>query len=171
MDGVPVGDAGDPSVDGDAAEVGDVDDQAVTDPPSDDAGDDAGTPFARLARRRKRHTGGRRPHRTVIRHTDEEYARVVAMAAHLGVGVPGLYERALLAGSVQAAVGIEEIHTEMLGVRRLLANASNNINQVTRAVNSGDGFDLARLEVSLERFEEYMERLLALLEDLPGVEH
>lgn len=124
-----------------------------------------GTP---IPRRRRRNKDGRRAHRTVIRHNDAEWARVTAMATHLGVSVPGLYERAVFAGSVQAAVGIEEIHSELIGVRRLLANAANNLNQVARAANSGEGVDHGRLEASLSLFERSIERLFEILHNLPG---
>ncbi|GAB2864461.1 hypothetical protein [Nocardioides pacificus] len=117
-------------------------------------------------RRRKRNAGGARPHRTVIRHTDEEWARVTAMAAHLGVSVPGLYERALFAGSAQSAVALEEVVLGMLGARRLLANAANNLNQVARAVNFGDGVNVAQLDYSLRTFERAIDELRSEIDNL-----
>lgn len=117
-------------------------------------------------RRRRRTVGGRRPHRTVIRHTDEEWARVQAMAAHLGVSVPGLYERAVFAGSAQSAVGLQEVVLGMLGARRLLANAANNLNQVARQANSGDGVDVAKLDWSLQLFGRAIDELRSEIDNL-----
>lgn len=119
-------------------------------------GDESSRPGVR---RRKRSVGGRRPHRVQIRLNDDEHARVKAMAAHLGVSVPALYERAMFAGSVQAAAGVEEAVLGMLGARRLLANAANNLNQIAKAVNSGDVLDTVRLEETLRLFERAIEQL------------
>lgn len=126
--------------------------------------DEQGQPVRLFAgARRKRSAVGRRPHRVVIRHSDEEWARIQAMAAVLGVSVPALYERALFAGSVQAAVGIEEIHSELVGVRRLLANAANNLNQVARVANATGRVEVPRLDSTLELFERSVRRLFELL--------
>lgn len=125
-------------------------------------------------RRRKRNVGGRRPHRAVIRHTDEEWNRVQAMAAHLGVSVPGLYERAMFAGSVQAAAGVEEAVLGMLGARRLLANAANNLNQIARLGNSGEQINAAQLEQTLTLFvtaiAELRDEIANLHRFVPGIE-
>lgn len=125
-------------------------------------------------RRRKRSVGGRRPHRAVIRHNDEEWARVNAMASHLGVSVPNLYERAMFAGSAQAVVGIEEAVLGMLGARRLLANAANNLNQIARAANSGADINTAQFDQTLALFERAIEELRTEIDNLhrfvPGIE-
>lgn len=109
-----------------------------------------------------------RPHMTVIRHTDEEWARATAMAAHLGLSVPGFYERAAFAGSAQAAVELSIIHDELFGVRRLLANAANNLNQVARSLNTDGTHEPAQLAGSLSLFETTIARLNELLAELPG---
>jgi hypothetical protein len=125
-------------------------------------------------RRRKRSVGGRRPHRVVIRHSDEEWERVSAMAAHLGISVPNLYERAMFAGSAQAVVGIEEAVLGMLGARRLLANAANNLNQIARAANSGAELNGVQLDQTLALFGRAIEELRSEIDNLhrfvPGVE-
>jgi len=126
-----------------------------------DADDVSGT-------RRRRNPTGARPHRTVIRHTDEEWARVTSMASYLGLSVPGFYERAAFAGSAQAAVELSIIHDELFGVRRLLANAANNLNQVARSLNTDGTYDDAQLVESLRLFRETIARLHRLLDDLPG---
>lgn len=118
------------------------------------------------ARRRRRNAGGTRPHRTVIRHSDEEWARVQAIAERMGISVPAFYERAAFAGSVQAAVDIEEIALGVLGARRLLANAANNLNQIARGVNVGDGVDAAQLSSTLRLFERSIDSLMTELDNL-----
>ncbi len=118
--------------------------------------------------RRKRNQHGAREHRTVIRHTDEEWARVTAMAAHLGVSVPGFYERAAFAGSAQAAVELSIIHDELFGVRRLLSNAANNLNQVARSLNTDGTYEPAQLDGSLRLFGSTIARLNDVLDSLPG---
>lgn len=120
------------------------------------------------ATRRSRNRGGTRPHRTVIRHTDEEWARVTSMATHLGLSVPGFYERAAFAGSAQAAVELSIIHDELQGVRRLLANAANNLNQIARSVNIDGSFEPAQLDATLRLFEITVSRLHDMLDRLPG---
>lgn len=109
-----------------------------------------------------------RQRRTIIRHTDEEWARVTSMAAHLGLSVPGFYERAAFAGSAQAAVELSIIHDELFGVRRLLANAANNLNQVARSLNTDGTHEPAQLAGSLALFETTIARLNELLAELPG---
>lgn len=117
-------------------------------------------------RRRRRNALGTRSHRTVIRHTDDEWARVTAMAEHLGISVPGLYERAVFAGSVQNAVAIEEAVLGMLGARRLLANAANNLNQIARVANAGEGVNGVQLEQTLRLFERAIEELRSEIDNL-----
>ncbi|UUW93001.1 plasmid mobilization relaxosome protein MobC [Pimelobacter simplex] len=122
----------------------------------------------RTKTRRRRNQGGARPNRTVIRHTDEEWARVNAAASHLGLSVPGFYERAAFAGSAQAAVELSIIEDELFGVRRLLANAANNLNQVARSLNTDGSHEPAQLAGSLQLFEDTIARLNGLLDSLPG---
>ncbi|SDL33929.1 mobilisation protein (MobC) [Nocardioides sp. YR527] len=110
----------------------------------------------------------------MIRHNDAEWARVQAMAEHLGVSRPALYERALLAGSVQAAAGVEEAVLGMIGARRLLANAANNLNQIARAANSGERINTAQLESTLALFAtaiaELRDEIANLHRFVPGIE-
>jgi len=47
---------------------------------------------------RRRRAEGRREHRTVIKHSDEEWARVLALAQAQGVSVLRLYERVVARG-------------------------------------------------------------------------
>lgn len=120
------------------------------------------------ARRRSSTKGVARPHRTVIRHTDEEWARVTAMAQHLGVSVPGFYERAAFAGSAQAAVELSIIHDKLDGVRLGLSRMHTNLNQIAKGVNIDGTLYADQFAAVLERYETLLPRLDALLAELPG---
>ena len=94
-----------------------------------------------------------------------------ALAAAQGVSVPRLYERALFAGDAVSAARLTQIHDEMLGVRRLVAGAASNVNQVARVANASGGVssvELGQLQVAHEALLRYLERLMGLLEGLPG---
>lgn len=120
---------------------------------------------------RRRSVGGRRPFRTVIKHSAEEKEWVEALAAAQGVSVPRLYERALFAADAVSAARLTQIHDEMLGVRRLVAGAASNVNQVAKVANATggvSGVELGQLEVAHEALLRYLERLMGLLEGLPG---
>ena len=94
-----------------------------------------------------------------------------ALAAAQGVSVPRLYERALFAGDAVSAARLTQIHDEMLGVRRLVAGAASNVNQVARVANSSGGIstvELGQLQVAHEALLQYLERLMGLLEGLSG---
>jgi hypothetical protein len=90
---------------------------------------------ARGAVRRRRVEGGRQ--RAVkIRFTDAEYEAIIARAAGSRVSIQSL----LVAG----ALGREPVTTapsalaaELAGLRRLVANIANNLNQIARKLNSG----------------------------------
>lgn len=133
----------------------------MTNQPSTDGG-------GRPTTRRSRAGGGPRDHRTVIKHTDEEWARVTAAATHLGLSVPGFYERAAFAGSAQAAVELSIIEDQLFGVRRLLANAANNLNQVARSLNIDGTYEPEQLAGSLRLFDTTVARLNSILDALPG---
>jgi hypothetical protein len=80
----------------------------------------------------------------------------------------------MFAGSAQAVVGIEEAVLGMLGARRLLANAANNLNQIARAVNSGAELNGTQLDQTLALFGRAIEDLRSEIDNLhrfvPGVE-
>ncbi|MFJ8166513.1 hypothetical protein ACIRBY_37115 [Streptomyces sp. NPDC096136] len=104
---------------------------------------------------------GKRDHVTKVLMNDEEFAKVQGRAIALQVSVP----RTL----VEAATGVppltkterHRLYEEVMAVRRLLGNATNNLNQVAKALNSdGEATDaqisaiLRRLAVAVERTED-----------------
>jgi Bacterial mobilisation protein (MobC) len=120
-------------------------DQAtLTDDPTDSnpGGDAAGRSFNVGAGRRERSTTGRRPEVVKLRLTEDERAELAAHAGQRGITV----QRYLLecVAAVQAGGSLMETATDrredmaaLLGVRRLLANVANNVNQIARAANAG----------------------------------
>ncbi|GAB3583080.1 hypothetical protein [Calidifontibacter terrae] len=117
---------------------------------------------------RRRRTDGRRPHRTVIKHSDEEWARVQSIARAQGVSVPRLYEQSLHAGDVVAAAKLSQIYAELLVIQRLMANAASNINQVAKVANSTGDVEEDRLLAAYGFLRQQADRLSALMNDLPS---
>ncbi len=90
---------------------------------------------ARGAARRRRVEGGR-PRAVKIRLTDAEYEAIAARAADSGVSV----QRLLVAGALTSGPATtvpSALAAELAGLRRLVANIANNINQIARKLNSG----------------------------------
>ncbi len=132
------------------------------------------SPVARIFRGRRRANSsqeqGPRRHRTVIRHTDDEWARVQALASLQGVSVPRLYERAVRSGDVVVAQKISGVMLTMVGVRRLLAGAVVNINQMAKVVNATGEFEPVAFDAAVEMVSRQIDRLNVLLEQLPDSE-
>ncbi len=106
----------------------------------------------------------------MITHTDGEWARVSALAQVQGVTVPRLYARAMLAGDVVVSARVQQVHLELYGVRRLLAGATTNINQIARVANATSEVDDRALAGAVDLLERQIGRLNELLKDLPGGE-
>ena len=82
---------------------------------------------------------GGRQHRHVVRVTPEEEAQLLALALRYRVSVPKLLVDSALAGGAQAGAANDSVRdallTELFGVHRLLANVTNNVNQMTKALH------------------------------------
>lgn len=115
---------------------------------------------------RRRLTGGRREHRTVIRHSDEEYARVVSMAQAQGVSVPRLYERAMWAGDVVAAARLSRFIGEVGLILRVVSSSANNLNQLARVANSTGEVSGPQVLAAARHLDAQLERLRAMLVDV-----
>lgn len=115
----------------------------------------------------RREEGGRR-HVTKVTMSDAERVLVEARAIALGVSIP----RAL----VEAATGVppltrterEALHQEITGIKLLLGNLTNNVNQIAKALNSDADVPnrqirsvLERAAVAASRVEELAERYRA----------
>lgn len=117
---------------------------------------------------RRRRTEGRRPHRTVIKHSDEEWARVQSIARAQGVSVPRLYEQSLHAGDVVAAAKLSQVFAELLVIQRLMGNAATNINQVAKVANTTGEVEDERLLAASSFMRQQADRLSDVLDELPG---
>lgn len=117
---------------------------------------------------RRRLTGGRREHRTVIKHTDEEWARVQAMAQAQGISVPRLYERALHAGDVVAAAKLTELVGEVTLVQRIVAGAAVNLNQLAKVANATGEVAAPQVLAAAEHLSRQTDRLRESLRLIPG---
>lgn len=92
--------------------------------------------LARGGRRRRNALDGARLLRVVIKLTPPEKAVVAGMAAAQGITPPALFMRALLTGGTEAAAKYQRLRDELAAARRLLAQVSNNVNQLARQANA-----------------------------------
>lgn len=90
--------------------------------------------------KRQRRVDGGRPHRYVVKATDEEKQLLADKAAQFKVSVPKLLIDSALAGGADAAAQNESVRhalvTELFGLHRLLAGVANNVNQMTKVLHS-----------------------------------
>ncbi len=70
----------------------------------------------------------------------EEEALLVQLALAQGVTVPRLLVESALAVRGETSTERRAAMAELFAVRRLLAAVSNNVNQLARQANAGDGF-------------------------------
>ncbi|GEM_PF-907163 len=115
---------------------------------------------------RRRLTVGRREHRTVIRHSDEEWARVATMAQAQGVSVPRLYERAMWAGDVVAAARLSRVVGELGLILRVVSNSANNLNQLAKVANSTGEVSGPQVLAAARHLDGQLERLRGTLAGL-----
>lgn len=120
----------------------------------------------REGRYRRRLTEGRRAHRTVIRHSDEEWARVTSMALAQGVSVPRLYERAVWAGDVVAAARLSRFVGELGLILRVVSTSANNLNQLAKVANATGDLSADQIAASARHLDDQLERLRAMLTDV-----
>ena len=114
--------------------------------------------------RNKREDGGRK-HTAFVRMNDEEFTKVQGRALALGISVP----RAL----IEAATGVppltrkerEALHQELTGMKFLLGNLTNNVNQIAKALNSDADVPSRQIRAVLERAAVAASRVEELAEE------
>lgn len=124
--------------------------------------DDA-KPRSGRSRSRRANVKGGRVHRHEVWTSEEEEAALLVRATELGVTVPRyLVERALAAEGGETLTERRAFLAEVYGIRRLLAANSNNLNQLTKAVNSGE--PVRELAAPIRHSLDAIDRLVAQLD-------
>jgi Bacterial mobilisation protein (MobC) len=115
-------------------------------------------PVSRGGARRRRVDGGRQ--RAVkIRFTDAEYEAITTRAAESNVSVQWLMVASTLTRE-RATAAPSALTAELAGLRRLVANIANNINQIARKLNSG-----GRPDASIASAADAVRRTMRRLDD------
>lgn len=122
----------------------------------------------RGVRFRRRMVGGRRPHVTKIAHSDEEWARVQAMATAMGISVPRLYERALRVGDAQAVLKISRLVDEVRIIERVMSKTAVNINQIAVVANATGEVSAPQIAAAARHLDAQVMRVIELLEEVTG---
>lgn len=100
--------------------------------------------------RNKREDGGR-PHKAFVRMNDEEFAQVQARAVALGISIPRTLLEATTGAPPLTKREREALHAEMAGIKALLGNLTNNVNQIAKALNSDADVPTRQVRAVLER--------------------
>jgi uncharacterized protein (DUF1778 family) len=109
------------------------------------------------AARRHRVEGGRQ-HAVKVRFTDEEYDQIAERASAARVSVQRFLVEGALAPRRQVVVPAA-LTAELSGIRRLLANLANNVNQIARKLNA-----TGRTDGSVSAAAEALTRTLSRLD-------
>ncbi|MBA3807729.1 MAG: plasmid mobilization relaxosome protein MobC [Solirubrobacterales bacterium] len=124
------------------------------------------SPSGRQLKRRRRANveGGRqRSHRVLV--TAEEESRLVLLAGEQCVTVPRLLIETTLAGAGETPTVRRDAMSELFALRRLLAGASTNINQLARVGNTegnvpvGSAASVAEIRALVGRIDAAIEGL------------
>ena len=94
----------------------------------------------RFRRRRRANVTGGRQHSHRVLVTPEEEAVLAQLAEAQRVTVPRLLVEAALSRGEDTPTERRELIAKLFSTRRLLAAVSNNVNQLARHANSGNGF-------------------------------
>ncbi|MFB7255092.1 plasmid mobilization protein [Streptomyces nojiriensis] len=106
--------------------------------------------------RRRTYKRRQRPNVCSVRMSDDELALVATAAKTAGVTLAGFFARAALSASrdpqtsTAAIAGRREMVAELFAARRHLGQIGNNLNQLTRAINSGAQPPDAQLDAVLD---------------------
>ncbi|MEU1121855.1 MULTISPECIES: plasmid mobilization relaxosome protein MobC [unclassified Streptomyces] len=95
---------------------------------------------------------------------DAEYAAIQGRSVALGISIPRTLIEAAMGVPPLTATERRVLMTELMSVKRLLGNLTNNVNQIARALNS----DLAVEPVLIESVLRRAETAAGEVEDLAG---
>lgn len=100
--------------------------------------------------------------RVSVRVTPDELARLAARADAVGTSVAGLLlECGLAVAAGDRIASRREEASELLRLRRLIANIAGNVNQIAAKANAGGGIDDGRLAGVLGAARSAVERVSA----------
>ncbi|MFD0377285.1 plasmid mobilization protein [Streptomyces sp. NPDC127112] len=117
--------------------------------------------------RRRAHKLSQRSKVCSVRMNDDEHTLVATAAKAVGVTVAGFFAKAALNAahdphtSAAAIAGRRETVTELFAARRHLGQIGNNLNQLTRAVNSGG----RPIDIQLDAVLDSVRRASARVQD------
>ncbi len=115
-----------------------------------------------LGGERQRRTDGERVHSHLVKVTAEQEEQLQALAAKHGAGVVKLMVEATMSLADEPMIqDRRQVLAQLAGHQRLLANLANNMNQITRRVNSGDD-----LPAELTPLLEAIKRLYMRMDDI-----
>ncbi|SOD72908.1 mobilisation protein MobC [Jatrophihabitans sp. GAS493] len=103
-----------------------------------------------------------------VKFTEAEYQGVAVRAVAAGLTVPGYLALAGLRPEGVEASDIKAALINMRGVRRVLAGAANNLNQLTHKAHGTGEFDAA-LPVLMDALERITARVDGVVEDIAGL--
>lgn len=120
---------------------------------------DAELPGRAGKRRRRANEAGGRDIRREVTVTAEEDAKLIELAAAQGVTVPRLlFEAALSPNPGETATQRRDLGVLLFDLRRILAMAGSNINQIARKANVNDEFP-GEARAALRQMRGLMERI------------
>ncbi|WP_369377956.1 plasmid mobilization relaxosome protein MobC [Streptomyces sp. cg36] len=106
------------------------------------------------------------------RLSNDELAHITAAAQAAGVTVAGFLARAALGAArdldraAAAVAGERELVAELFAARRHLGHVGNNLNQIARAINSGDRPTDTHLDAVLDAVQRATTRVQAATDHL-----
>ncbi|NYV73322.1 plasmid mobilization relaxosome protein MobC [Streptomyces sp. UH6] len=107
-----------------------------------------------------------------VRLNDDEKHRLTVAATASGTNLPAFLARSALAAArdperaAGAIAGERELISEMFAARRNLGQAGNNLNQIARAINSGDRPAGTHIDAVLAAVRRATDRVQAVADQL-----
>ena len=118
-------------------------------------------PFALNGTARRHRVEGGRQRQVKIRFTDAEYGAIAERALEARVSIPRLIVDSTLIRRNRVTAS-PALTAELAGLRRLVANLANNVNQIARKLNSG-GVPDSSIPVTADALRRALSRLDAAL--------
>ncbi|WP_167518999.1 plasmid mobilization relaxosome protein MobC [Streptomyces chryseus] len=104
---------------------------------------------------------------TKVLMSDQEWTKIQARALALGVSVPRVLVESTIGTAQMTKTQRDAMVAELLGVKALLANIANNVNQIAKALNSGSDVPNRQITAVLERTAVAVKRVEELKIELP----